>query len=117
VFGGTLSPHSDQYSLAIVYQQLLTQTLPFKGQNARQLLVQHTCEEPDLSALPPGDRPVVARALAKDPARRYPTCTDFIHALTEGDSGGGSLAEGGSGVHCVGLPAYRFLECLSCSPL
>jgi serine/threonine protein kinase len=118
VFGGTLSPHSDQYSLAIVYQQLLTQTLPFKGTNARQLLVQHTCEDPDLDPLPPADRPIVARALAKDPARRYPTCTDFLHALIEGDSGiAPDPADEGTGIQCVGLPGYRFLECLSCSPL
>jgi serine/threonine protein kinase len=120
VFGGTVSLHSDQYSLAIVYQQLLTQTLPFSGRNARQLLVQHTCEEPNLQPLPAADQPIVARALAKDPARRYPTCTDFIHALIEGDkrgAGAGAGGEGSADVHCEGLPDYRFLECRSCTPL
>src|SRR5262249_7637803 len=103
VFGGSLSPHSDQYSLAVVYQQLLTGTLPFNGQSARQLLLQHTREEPDLTPLPPGDRAVVARALAKDPGRRYPSCSDFVHALVEG----APSADGGGAVHCVGLPDYR----------
>jgi serine/threonine protein kinase len=116
VFAGGLSAHSDQYSLAIVYQQLLTNTLPFTGQNARQLLVQHTCEEPDLSSLPAADRAVATRALAKDPARRFPTCSDFVRALFEGDRAG-AFSDGGAGVHCVGLPDYRFLECLSCTPL
>src|SRR4051794_32647880 len=102
VFGGSLSPRSDQYSLAVVYQQLLTGTLPFKGQNARQLLLQHTRDEPDLTPLPAADRAVVARALAKDPSQRYPACAAFIRALVEAD--GPHAAEGGAGVHCVGLP-------------
>src|SRR5262249_22116236 len=81
VFRGTISRHSDQYSLAIVYQQLLTSTLPFTGKTARQLLLQHLQEVPDLAALPEGDRALVARALAKNPADRFPSCSDFVHAL------------------------------------
>jgi serine/threonine protein kinase len=84
-FTGALSRHCDQYSLAIVYQELLTGTLPFTGQNARQLLLQHTQAEPDLGALPEADRPIVARALAKDPARRFPSCSDLVRALLEVD--------------------------------
>src|SRR5262249_50398588 len=38
-------------------------------------------EEPELRALPEAERPVVARALAKDPNRRYPNCLAFIRAL------------------------------------
>ena len=38
LFLGSFSPHSDQYSLAIVYLELLTGSLPFAGTNCRQLL-------------------------------------------------------------------------------
>jgi hypothetical protein len=78
---GEISPHSDQYSLAIVYQELLTGHRPFNGKNARQLAHQHLHEPPDLRALPEGERPVVARALEKDPARRFPNCLAFVRAL------------------------------------
>ena len=81
VFQGKISQHSDQYSLAIAFQELLTGTLPFQGKNARQLLLQHTQAEPDLQALPQEDRAIVARALAKDPAQRFPSCLDFLRAL------------------------------------
>ncbi len=81
LFHGKLSRHCDQYSLAIVYQELLTGTLPVPGKNARQLLLQHTQGEPDLRPLPEADRPVVARALSKDPEKRFPSCLDFIRAL------------------------------------
>jgi serine/threonine protein kinase len=81
VFKGAISARSDQYSLAVVYQELLSGALPFKGKNARQLLLQHTRGEPDLSTLPEEDRPLVARALAKNPEQRFPTCLDFVRAL------------------------------------
>ena len=40
-FEGWVSRFSDQYSLAIVFQELLTGTRPFNGANTRQLLMQH----------------------------------------------------------------------------
>src|ERR671932_2216577 len=51
-FSGKISKHSDQYSLAIVYQELLTGQRPFNGKNARQLAHQHLNEDPELRALP-----------------------------------------------------------------
>src|SRR5947207_1834796 len=73
-FTGEISDRSDQYSLAIVYQELLTGHRPFNGKNARQLANQHMNEPPDVRALPESERPIVGRALEKDPARRFPTC-------------------------------------------
>jgi serine/threonine protein kinase len=80
-FDGWLSRFSDQYSLAIVYQELLTGQRPFTGGTMRQLVLQHIQGNPDLEPLPVADRPVVARALAKNPDERYPTCLDFIEQL------------------------------------
>src|SRR5436190_466474 len=52
----------DQYSLAIVYQELLTGQRPFGGTTARQLMMQHIQSPPDLTALPPRDRAAAANA-------------------------------------------------------
>ena len=84
VLQGKVRAQSDQYSLAIVYQELLTGVLPFHGTNARHLILQHLQAQPDLTPLPEADRPQVARALAKDPSRRFTTCVDFIQALILG---------------------------------
>ncbi|MBN2023950.1 MAG: protein kinase [Pirellulales bacterium] len=81
VFDNRPSTHSDQYSLAIVYQELLTGVLPFPGQTPAQLASQHLGTRPQLTVLPPADRPIVARALAKDPGDRYPTCRELIESL------------------------------------
>jgi hypothetical protein len=75
------SPQSDQYSLALVYHELLTGTFPFTATNVNQLMMDQVNATPDLSALPPGDQPIVARALAKDPNARFGSCMDFIEAL------------------------------------
>lgn len=80
-FVGKISQHSDQYSLAIVYQELLTGQRPFTGKNVRQLASQHMQDEPDLRSLPEIERPIVARALAKDPSKRFPNNMAFITAL------------------------------------
>ncbi len=83
MFDDTPSPQSDQYSLAIVYQEMLTGVLPFPGRTAAQLANQHLRSQPQLAALAESDRPVVARALAKNPAERFPSCGVFVKALTE----------------------------------
>jgi hypothetical protein len=80
-FNGQLSPQSDQYSLAIVYQELLTGQRPFDAKNIRQLAFQHQMKEPDLRPVPESERTVLARALAKDPAQRFPNCLAFVRAL------------------------------------
>lgn len=82
LFEGKLTPKCDQYSLAIVYQELLTGTLPFTGEHPRQLMMKHLQQPPDLKALPETDWAIVAKALAKDPDDRYPSCLEFLRALT-----------------------------------
>ena len=82
VFQGRPSKHSDQYSLAVLYQEMLTGRLPFSGTTAAELTLQHLNDEPDLSSLPEADRYLVARALAKDTDRRFGTCSEFVKALS-----------------------------------
>jgi serine/threonine protein kinase len=79
---GTLSRSSDQYSLAVVYQQMVTGTLPFWHDNVYDLMMQHLTGDPNLSGLPDAERPVLHRALSKVPEQRYPSCADFVQALS-----------------------------------
>jgi serine/threonine protein kinase len=81
VFDGRPSHRSDQYSLAIVYQEMLTGELPFAGRTAAQLTSQHLHGTPCLDQLPAADRAAVGRALSKDPQQRFPTCRAMIDAL------------------------------------
>jgi serine/threonine protein kinase len=83
-FDGKVSRYSDQYSLAIVYQEMLTGQRPFSGSNVRQLILQHLQGVPNVAPLPAADRPTIQRALAKDPSERFPSCSELIQALKAG---------------------------------
>jgi serine/threonine protein kinase len=82
LFDGRPTRHSDQYSLAIVYQQLLTGSTPFSGNTVADLARQHFHEPPRLNELPDADRNVLARSLSKDPRQRYSSCVDLLEHLT-----------------------------------
>ncbi len=115
VFSGHPSLHSDQYSLAIVYQELLTGVLPFSGRNHAQLISQHQRSSPRLAPLPPDDRPIIARALSKNPDDRFPSCRDLIDRLRAGyPAAGRGAGSRGLGAGSRGLAA-GFLT--PCSPL
>ena len=81
LFEGRPGRTSDQYSLAIVYQAMLTGKMPFNGRTAAQLTAQHLRSQPDLSELQPIDRPVIARALSKNAHSRYNSCGQFVEEL------------------------------------
>lgn len=81
VFHDQPSMQSDQYSLAIVFQEMLTSALPFPGKTPAQLTAQHLSSKPRLNSLPEADRPIIDRALAKDPRQRFRNCREMLQAL------------------------------------
>lgn len=105
VFQGNPSTNSDQYSLAVLYQEMLTGVMPFPGVTAAELTLQHLHDEPDVSVLPTGDRYVLSRALAKDPAQRFAACGDLVQALLAGAGTGDSWSNAGDGEPAT--PALR----------
>jgi serine/threonine-protein kinase len=84
--GQRVDEHTDIYSLGVVLYELLTSKVPFPGDNFVAVAMRHINEPP-----PPirGERPdvpahveaAVQRAMAKDPADRFPTMADFCHEL------------------------------------
>lgn len=87
-YRGFYSPASDQYALAVVAYLLLTGHLPFEG-NAAAQVHGHLNERPaplraSNPALPPPVEQVILRALAKQPAARFPSVAAFIAALRFG---------------------------------
>lgn len=83
IFKSRVTAGSDQYSLAVTYCQLRGGRLPFVG-SEEQVTHGHLDGEPDLTMLPPDERPVVRRALAKTPRHRWPSCAAFVAALRDG---------------------------------
>ncbi|MEV4654636.1 protein kinase [Micromonospora sp. NPDC049301] len=73
--GGVATPASDVYALGVVAYQCLAGRRPFEGDNPLDIAMRHVRETPrPLPAdIPPQVRAVVERALAKDPAARWPS--------------------------------------------
>ncbi len=81
-----LGPKSDLYSLACVVYEMLAGAPPFAGDSPRATMSRHVTETPrPLRAArpetPTGVERAVARALAKDPADRFPSVAAFTAAL------------------------------------
>jgi len=83
---GRVARQTDQYALAVTYYQLRTGRLPFTGSIA-EVLNGHLHRDPDLSGLAEGERSIVARAMAKRPETRWPSCREFVNQLTGLSSG------------------------------
>jgi hypothetical protein len=84
--GEPTSPASDRYALACVAFELLTGRRPFERESPAAEAAAHAQEAPpsahDLApALPTRVDGVFARALAKHPGERHPTCAAFVSDL------------------------------------
>lgn len=89
--GRDSGPASDQYSLGVVAFEALTGHVPYEAETPAAVMLEQMQSplpmprsvNPDLSE---GIERAILRALAKDPAGRYPTCSDFVEALAAKDS-------------------------------
>lgn len=97
LFDGSPCRFSDQYSLAIVYMEMLTGTLPFPGTTAAQLATQHMNSRPRLGALSPGDQIAIGRALSKDPQQRFGSCRAMVESLSQAGTASGLRGQESSG--------------------
>lgn len=90
--GEPVTGQSDIFSLGVVLYTVLTGEKPFSANTVSEVVLQVAYQDPQaVTAKNPSLRPefdyVVARALAKDPARRYKHAQDLaddIHDLKEG---------------------------------
>ena len=78
---------ADEYSLGCVLYECLTGRVPFIKDIDAAVIWAHVEESPAPPStirpdLPPGIDDVLARALAKEPSERYPTCREFISAAS-----------------------------------
>ncbi len=79
---------ADQYGLACAAFELLTGAPPFRREEATAVMYAHLSEPPPSAISRRADLPaavdqVLARALAKAPADRYPSCQGFADALLQ----------------------------------
>lgn len=83
-----VGPATDQFALAAIVLELLSGEAAFAGETLAQVVYKVAYESPRAltatlpGALPLHVAPVLQRALAKDPAERFPSVNAFVAALT-----------------------------------
>jgi serine/threonine protein kinase len=106
--GQAVGPGTDIFSWGVTAWELLSYQRPFGGQHISTVLYQILNEQPPPLREAAPDCPaaveaVISRCLAKDPERRYPSCTELLADLDKAlrssrrspaDSGFGTLVGG-----------------------
>ncbi len=99
--GKVATPLSDVYALGVVAYQCLAGRRPFEGENPLEIAMRHVREQPPPLPpdTPPAVRAIVERAMAKDPATRYPTAAALGQVARRAASGlaGGTTTVGPAG--------------------
>ncbi|MDP5185084.1 protein kinase [Blastococcus sp. BMG 814] len=118
--GGQATPASDVYALGAVAYECLTGRRPFEAESPVQIAVMHIRDEPVPlpASVPPGVRALVVRAMAKDPAARFPDGRALHEAAAR--SAAGMPTEpgrpGATAVLPVPGPGTRPLPAVAASP-
>ena len=95
--GQQVDERSDLYSVGIVLYEMLTGTVPFKGDTAVTVALKHVNEAPaEPSQIVPGMpyalNQIVLKAIAKDRNARYQTAEEFARDLRSAQAGGPLIA-------------------------
>jgi eukaryotic-like serine/threonine-protein kinase len=87
--GGTATPASDVYALGVVAYQCLSGHRPFDGETPVDIAMKHVRDAPPPlpGDIPPAVRRIVERALAKDPAARWPSAAALATVARQASSG------------------------------
>lgn len=83
-----ITPAVDQYALAVLLYAMLTQHMPFDAPTPHALMYQHLQNEPPRASefredVPQAIEEALTRALAKNPADRFPTISEFTNRIAE----------------------------------
>jgi serine/threonine-protein kinase len=110
--GAVATPLSDVYALGVVAYQCLAGRRPFEGDNPLEIAMKHVRSQPPPlpGDTPPAVRSIVERAMAKDPAARYPSAAALgqvsrrVAAGLAGGAGGG-LGPAGAPISVPPIPS------------
>ncbi len=78
---GEYGKEIDVYALGIMLYEMATGVVPFDGESSQEIIMKHLTADPDLSMVASPIRDVIARALAKNPAKRTSDVREMLGPL------------------------------------
>ena len=97
--GQQVDERSDLYSVGVVMYEMLTGRVPFSGDSAVNVAMQHVNDLPDepvtlVAGMPASLNQIVLKAMAKEPVHRYGSATEFAADLRAARAGAPVAAAG-----------------------
>jgi len=81
VANGRYGKEIDIYALGIILYEMLTGRVPFEGESVGEVLMKHLTAKPDVSMIAEPYQSVIARALEKDPDKRFSSVDEMLARL------------------------------------
>ncbi|TDC40796.1 serine/threonine-protein kinase [Micromonospora sp. KC213] len=101
--GAVATPASDVYALGVVAYQCLAGRRPFEGDNPLEIAMQHVRDAPRPlpGDIPPQVKAIVERAMAKDPAHRWPSAAALASVARQAKAALSQQARNGGAVRPI----------------
>ncbi len=106
----------DIYAAGIILYEMLTGKVPFDGESAGEILMKHLTARPDWNAVPATFRPILEKALHKNPLLRYASMAELakdVAALTAPADAKKIVPAPGAALGAVSMPEVLSLPLAS----
>ncbi len=78
---GACTKQVDVYACGVMFYEMLTGEVPFRGDSWAEVALRHQTDNPELGRIPPDYLAIIEKALSKKPENRYADMDELIRAV------------------------------------
>jgi eukaryotic-like serine/threonine-protein kinase len=78
---GACTKQVDVYACGVMFYEMLTGEVPFRGESWAEVALRHQTDTPELACIPPDYLAIIEKALHKRPEQRYADLDEMIRAV------------------------------------